>query len=140
VIDPENGRVTDVVLTRIRGTGAKEVVAPFSTVSKILVTTFLYSAPEEVHQFHGEAPYESWGFHLYSKQKVTASLTARKLIGSTVKTSKGEDLGRIEDLIIDHMSGCVVNLVVSGKEGKLAKVPFSALSESGKNVFILKTT
>lgn len=125
VIHPENGRITDVVLTHIRGMGAKEVVAPFSTVLKNGELIFLYSAPQEVYQFHREASSESF--------------TARRLIGSTVKTSKGEDLGRINDLVIDHMGGHVVGLVVSGKEGKLVNVPFSALSKSG-DTFILKTT
>ena len=60
------------------------------------------------------------------------------MIGAMARTSKGEDLGRIEDLIIDHMGGCVVNLVVSGKDGKLVKVPFSTLSKSGETVLACK--
>jgi len=69
VIDHENGRISDVVLTSIRGMGAKEVVAPFSTVSKTQETIFLYSAPEEAYQFHGEAPYIGLGVFTYTPNK-----------------------------------------------------------------------
>ena len=71
------------------------------------------------------------------------SYTTSKLIGAPVRTSKGDDLGRIDDLVIDSTDGQIVHLIVShtgGTEGKMACVPFSALSKSGENVFVLKTT
>ena len=140
VIDPANGHVSNVVLARVRGMGSKDLVIPFSAVTKTGEATYLYNVPEDVYQFIGEAPYRSWGLNLHSEQKPAAGLTASKLIGAMVRTSKGEDLGQIEDLVVDHMGGHVLNLVVSGTKGKPTAVPFSSLSESGKGAFILKTT
>jgi len=144
VIDPENGRVSAVILTRIREMGAKEVVVPFSSLSKTGRTIFVYNDPENVYRFYGEAPYRSEGFYLYSKQQEPmGSYKTSKLIGTMVRTPGGENLGRIDDLVINSKDGDILHLVVSPPaetEGKLACVPFSTLSKGGENVFVMKTT
>lgn len=142
VIDPANGHVSNIVLSRVRGMGAKSGVIPFSAVTKTGGAIYVYDAPEDTYRFIGEVPYQSggWGLNLSAEHKPAAGLTASRLIGAPVRTSKGEDLGRIEDLIIDHMSGNVVSLVASGTKGKPVLVPFNALSESGKGGFTVKSS
>jgi sporulation protein YlmC with PRC-barrel domain len=144
LIDPANGRVSNVVITHIQGMGAKHIVIPFSTVSKTGDTTFVYNAPEDVFQFPGEGPYRSQGFYLYSKQQEPMeSYKASELIGANLRTSKGEDVGRINDLAIDFADEHCADLLVSqagGTEGKMVAVHLSALSKGDGNTFVLKTT
>ena len=144
LIDPANGRVSNVVITRIQGMGAKHIVIPLSTVSKTGDTTFVYNAPEDVFQFPGEEPYRSHGFYLYSKQQEPMeSYKASELIGANLRTSKGEDIGRINDLAIDFADEHCADLLVSdaeGTEGKIVAVRLSALSKGDGNAFVLKTT
>ena len=138
VIDPSNGRVSNVVLNHVPMMGAKDVDIPFSALLRAGQTIFVHRTPEGVyHQFTGEAPYWSEGLYICSKEKEPAGgYRASKLIGSSVRTSKGEELGRIDDLGVDSKEGRVVYLVVSheGMEGKI--VPFSPLRSAG-NAFTL---
>jgi sporulation protein YlmC with PRC-barrel domain len=138
LIDPANGRVSDVVITHIRGMGSKKVGVPFSSVSRNGANIFIYNAPEDAYRFHGMAPYWSEGSHVYSKhEEPMASYKTSKLIGAMVRTSKGEDLGRIDDLVIST-DGQVGDLIVSHM-GKRVAVPFRDLSRSGEDAFVLKT-
>ena len=63
------------------------------------------------------------------------SLTATKLIGDPVVSPRGEDLGKIEDLVIDPTTGRVDYAVLSfggflGMGDKLFAVPLEALKLS----------
>ncbi len=139
LIDPANGRVSDVVITHIQGMGAKKVAVPFSSVSRNGANIFIYNAPEDVYRFHGMAPYWSEGSHVYSKhEEPMASYKTTKLIGAMVRTSKGEDLGWIDDLVISA-DGQVRDLIVS-HIGKRVAVPFRDLSRSSEEAFVLNTT
>ena len=65
------------------------------------------------------------------------SLTATKLIGDPVVSPKGEDLGKIEDLVIDPTNGRVDYAVLSfggflGMGDKLFAVPLEAMKLSSK--------
>jgi sporulation protein YlmC with PRC-barrel domain len=144
LIDPANGRVSNVVITRIQGMGAKHIAIPLSAVSKTGESIFVYNAPEDVFQFPGEGPYRSQGFYLYSKQQEPMeSYKASELIGANIRTSKGEDIGRINDLAIDFADEHCADLLVShagGTEGKIVAVRLSALSKGDGNAFVLKTT
>jgi sporulation protein YlmC with PRC-barrel domain len=70
-------------------------------------------------------------------------MSALTVTGDSVKNSAGEDLGRIEDLVIDMESGRVNYAVLSfggflGVGGKLFAVPWEALElDAESNVFIL---
>jgi sporulation protein YlmC with PRC-barrel domain len=60
------------------------------------------------------------------------SLSATTLIGDPVRNSEDEDLGKIEDLMIDLDTGCIVYAVLSfggilGMGGKLFAIPWSSL-------------
>ena len=90
------------------------------------------------------APYRRWGFYLYSEhQKPVGSYATRELIGAPVQTPERQDLGRIDDLVIDFAGGRMGHSVVShigGTNGKMACIPFSILSKSGEKAFVLKAT
>jgi sporulation protein YlmC with PRC-barrel domain len=63
---------------------------------------------------------------------VTGSMRASKLIGTDVKNGAGEDLGEIEDLVIDLRNGRVRYAAVSfggflGLGDKLFAVPYNSL-------------
>ena len=55
---------------------------------------------------------------------------ASKVIGAEVKSATGEDLGKIEDVILNPQSGRV-DFAVLNWESKLVPVPFRALTPSG---------
>jgi sporulation protein YlmC with PRC-barrel domain len=61
------------------------------------------------------------------------TLSATTLIGDPVRTPDGDDLGKIEDLMIDLDTGCIVYAVLSfggflGLGDKLFAIPWSALT------------
>jgi len=58
-------------------------------------------------------------------------LRSTKVIGAQVKTSSGEDVGRIEDVILNPTSGRIDFAVISA-EGKLVPVPWQLLSASSQ--------
>lgn len=67
------------------------------------------------------------------KRQVTDVNKASKLIGMNVKSTQNQNLGKIEDLVIDHESGRVAYAVLSaggffGIGDKLIAIPFEALS------------
>ena len=73
---------------------------------------------ERSHTMHGREPF-----------------TAKKLIGDAVVSPRGEDLGKIEDLVIDPKTGRVDYAVLSfggflGMGDKLFAVPLEAMKMS----------
>ena len=51
-------------------------------------------------------------------------------MGAQVKTTSGEDVGRIEDVVLNPASGRIDFAIISS-EGKLVPVPWRLLSVSG---------
>ena len=71
------------------------------------------------------------------------NLTAKTVIGNDIKNSQGENLGNVQDLMLDMQGGKVAYVVVSyggvlGAGDKLFAIPWGAFSldTDGKN-FIL---
>jgi len=69
---------------------------------------------------------------------MAAILSATTLAGDKVTNAKGEDLGKVEELMIDLESGRVAYAVLSFgagflKSGKLFAVPWGSLSVDQKN-------
>ena len=67
-----------------------------------------------------------------------ATLSAKTLIGDAVKNSQGEDLGQIEELMIDIDQGRVAYAVLShggtlGIGSKLFAIPWEALTVDTEN-------
>ncbi len=71
------------------------------------------------------------------------TLTAKTLIGNSVKNERKEDLGTIEDFMLDLRTGRVAYAVLSfggflGMGDKLFAVPWSAMTlDTNDHVFIL---
>jgi sporulation protein YlmC with PRC-barrel domain len=152
VIDPATKRISRIVVSDIPGMGGESVAVPFDSLVKTGHNIFLYAAPENVDYFYGEKPYWSVGFYWaadldyvlpYVQPVPTGAEKTSRLMGVLVETPKGEEVARINDLIVDSENGHAVYLVLSdvaGTEGKMVAVPFDALSESRGNVFVLNAT
>jgi sporulation protein YlmC with PRC-barrel domain len=71
------------------------------------------------------------------------ALSATSLIGSSVVNTQGEDLGKIEDLMVDLNSGRVSYCVLSfggflGMGDKYFALPWEAVTvDTGRKVFVL---
>ena len=149
VIDPATKRISRVMVSDIPGMGGESVGIPFNALEKIGNNLFVYAAPENVNYFHGEKPFWSVGFYWaadvdyvlpYVQPMPTGAEKTTQLIGALVETPKGEEIARINDVVIDSENGHLVYLVLSdvaGTEDKLVAVPFDALSEPRENVFVL---
>ena len=74
---------------------------------------------------------------------MAAVLSASTLVGDKVKNLDGEDLGKIEDIVIDLQSGRVAYAVVSFgggfmHEGKFLAIPWASLAvDQGDKKIIL---
>jgi sporulation protein YlmC with PRC-barrel domain len=65
-------------------------------------------------------------------EAMTVALSASALIGTEVQNRDGEDLGKIEDFMIDRQRGCVAYAVLSfggflGMDEKLFALPWQAM-------------
>ena len=140
VVDPANGTVSGVVLSSIPGLGAYEITVPYSTISRTGNDIFVYTAPEDVYQFYGEAPYWSEGLNRYDRPDVAKGYDVTHVLGAVVMSSDGKDLGRLDDFVIHSSDGRVVFGVVTGiggMEGKMYAVPFSSFSMQSDREFHL---
>lgn len=82
-----------------------------------------------------------------SAQTQSTTVQVSKLVGTKVKSSQGEEIGVVKDVIIDRNSGCMAYTVLSttqggasaGGGGKLVAVPWAVYSPSS-DVSVLTTT
>src|SRR5262245_53340027 len=80
-------------------------------------------------------------------QTQSTTVQVSKLVGTKVKSSQGEEIGTIKDVVIDRSSGCMAYTVLStgggggrvAAEGKLVAVPWAVYSPSS-DVSVLTTT
>ncbi len=152
VIDSGTGHVLEVVLSDVPEKGAESVTVPFAALSHTGDSIFVFNKPEEfTGRFSTEGPFWEEPFthwaetrFLYSVQPIPmAAFHATTLMGAPVQTSKGEEVARVNDLVIDFSNDQVVYSVLSdvgGSEGKMVAVPFSELSKSDRNIFTLHVT
>lgn len=63
---------------------------------------------------------------------------AQQMIGKAVVTNKGEDLGRLNDIVVDEKSGAIESLLIStnrmtkltqnlAKDGELISIPYKSV-------------
>jgi sporulation protein YlmC with PRC-barrel domain len=152
VIDPATKRISRIMVSDIPGMGGESVALPFGSLVKTGNNIFTYADPENVNYFYGEKPYWSVGFYWaadvdyvvpYIQPMPAGAEKTSQLIGASVETAKGEDVARINELVVDSKNGHVVYVVLSdvaGTEERLVAVPFDALSEPRGNVFVLNVT
>jgi PRC-barrel domain protein len=69
-------------------------------------------------------------------------LSASSIVGATVESPRGEELGKIEEVVLDRGQGCIAYVVVSDGTGALGDrriaVPWQMLTlDAEKNRFVL---
>ena len=76
----------------------------------------------------------------------TSAIRASKVIGTTVKDSAGERLGKVEDVVLDKQSNSILFGVMSfggvlGMGEKYHPVPWAALDyNEGENAYVINLT
>jgi sporulation protein YlmC with PRC-barrel domain len=128
--------------------GGEPVFLPFSAVRRS-GNVFVYHLSEDVprfysYEFHGDKPYWSSLFSSYATEPMTGdAYRFSELIGSDARTRRGEEVGMINDVVINFADGRALYLVLSdvgGMEGKMVATPFSTLSRAEGKVCTLDTT
>ena len=153
VIDSENGRILEAVVSDVQGRGGEKISVPFSAVSHRGSDVFVFDKPEEyrwrfsdVGGSSFEEPYSQWAeiqFIYSASPTPTGTYHLSTLMGAPVQTPKGDEVGRVNDFVIDFSKNQLVYFVLSGvgeKEGKMVAVPFNELSKGSRNIFTLHTT
>jgi sporulation protein YlmC with PRC-barrel domain len=153
VIDSGSGHISEVILSDVPGEGGKQVAVPFAALSHTGWDIFVFNKPEEYPaRFSSlggpyfEEPFTQWAEirFLYSVLPLpTGAYRLSALMGAPVRTPKGDEVGRVNDLVIDFTKNQLVYSVLSDvgeKEGKMVAVPFSELSKGGGDMFTLSTT
>lgn len=145
VIDPSNNTVSSVILSDIPGMGAERIAIPFSSFTRTGESSFVYNPSEDVYLFYGEAPYWTQGLNSYKSDQSMLENGDRssQLLGATIETLEGEDVARIDDVVIDTTGGHILYLVlddVGGMTDRMAAVPFSGFSRKSEGIFVFNTT
>jgi hyperosmotically inducible protein len=88
----------------------------------------------EVYNYYGQQPYYTSSF----STKLGYVQKASKLMGAPVNNAQGENLGKIENLIVDLSGGRIVAVIISsggylGMDGELSAVPPSALQYNAEH-------
>ena len=142
VVDPSNNRVSGVILSDTPGMGADHIAIPFDSLTRTGESLFVYNPSEEVY---GESPYWTRGLSFYKKDQAMLEKGewSSDLFGARVQTSDGEDVARIDDIMIDSTNGHVVYVVltdVGGMTERMVAFPFSSLSKTDEDLFALNAT
>jgi sporulation protein YlmC with PRC-barrel domain len=131
------------------------VPGPFSTdpyvdaITRASGDSELYGIPSKIdpdwvsyiYRHYGQEPY--WTEKGEHPMKAFDLYENTRLMGAEVRTTKGEEVGNVNDLVVDSSDGHIAFVVLSdivGRGDTLVAVPFGALSRTGENVFVLNTT
>lgn len=152
VIDP-NGTISEVVLSDIQGKGGEQISIPYAAMSHVRDNTFVFDKDLEyrwrfsdVGGAYFEEPYSQWAElqFIYSVPPTPeGAYRFSELLGTPVRTSKGDEVGRVNDLVIDLTKNQLVYLVLSDvgeREEKMVAVPFKELSKGDGNVYTVRVT
>ncbi len=121
------------VYTVTRGPGASEFYGMPSAITDGWVAG--------IYRHYGQEPY--WTQAGEQPLKDLELYQNTQLMGAKVQTPKGEETGKVNDLVIDSLDGHVVFVVLSDiaeKGDALVAVPFVEISRTGDNVFVVNTT
>ncbi len=151
VIDPENGQISEVVLSDIQGKGAEKLSIPLAALSHSEANLFVFDKPVEYRwrfssnaPYFFEEPYPQWAElqFIYSvPPSPEGAYRFSTLMGAPVRTPKGEEVARVNDLVVDLSKNRLVYLVLSEVgEGKMVAVPFKELSKESGETFTLHVT
>jgi len=95
----------------------------------------------DIYRHYGQVPH--WTEKGEQSHMSVELYESTSLMGAGVQLPDGEAAGQINDFVIDSSDGHIAFLVLSevpGRETSLIAVPFSALSSSGENGFVLNTS
>lgn len=100
-----------------------------------------------LHVLAGAVALLAWMIVPMSAQTQSTTVQVSKLVGTKVKSSQGEEIGVVKDVVIDRNSGCMAYTVLSTEGGgttrsdggKLVAVPWTVYSPSS-DVSVLTTT
>ena len=109
------------------------------------------SRVEDVYQYYGSTPYflvqEHPGHGVNSVSVPLGEVErASRLVGSQTINSQGEELGKVDNLLVDLPQGRVVEVIIDsgnflGQPGELSAVPPQVLHyDASRNVLSLDTT
>jgi sporulation protein YlmC with PRC-barrel domain len=149
VIDRHDGRISHLILSDVPAMGAASLSIPFSAVRRSGDSVFVHSASEDVYKFYdygfyGETPSFSRLYSFRATEPMTGEgYRFSELIGSDARTRRGEEVGWIDDVVINFSDGRAVYLVLSdvgGMEGDRIAAPFNTLSSAEGKVCTLDTT
>ena len=153
VIDPESGHILDVVLSDVQGRGAEQISVPLVALSHDGSNRFVFDKDvayrwrfSSIGGPYFEEPYMQWAEiqFIYSAVPMPAeAYRVSTLMGTSVRTPKGDEVGRVNDLVIDLTKDQVVYLVLSDvgeKQERMVAVPFNELSKKSGSLFTLHVT
>jgi sporulation protein YlmC with PRC-barrel domain len=147
-IDRHDGRISHIILSDAVGRGAESVFIPFSAVRRS-GNIFVHSVSEDAYRyygydFYGEPPRWSTVYSFSTTEPMAGeAYRFSELIGSDARTRRGEEVGWINDVVINFTDGRAVYLVLSdvgGMEDKMVAAPFNTLSSAEGKVCTLDTT
>lgn len=155
VMDSNTGHVLEVVLSDVSAKGAEQEVVPFAALSHTGDGVYVLNIPDIFPVWYRswesplefpQASYMLWPelrFYYSVEPTPMEAFHFSTLMGAAVQTSTGEQIARVNDLVIDFGNGQVVFSVLSdtgGMGGRMVAVPFNELSKSSGDVFTLHTT
>jgi len=94
-----------------------------------------------IYRHYGQEPY--WAEKGEHAMKAFDLYENTRLMGAGVRTTKGEEVANINDLVIDSSDGHIAFVVLSDVAGRgdaMVAVPFGAFSRRGGSEFVLNTT
>ncbi len=151
VIDPENGQISEVVLSGIQDRGGERVSIPPIALTHSGTNLFVFDKSVEYRwrfsrnaPYYFEEPYMQWAElqFIYSvPPDPEGAYRFSTLMGAPVRTPKGDEVGRVNDLVVDLAKNRLVYVVLSDVgEGKMVAVPFKELSKESGDTFVLHVT
>jgi sporulation protein YlmC with PRC-barrel domain len=108
-------------------------------------TSGLYGIPSVIDSTWLSSIYSRYGQPPYWKEGKEPGATAglyriSTVMGAAVRSTEGEEVAKVDDLVINALDGRILFLSlgdVAGKGDALVAVPFSLLSTSGENTCVL---
>jgi len=143
VIDSGTGHVLEVILSDVPGKGGEQVAVPFAALSHTGSNIFVLDKPDEAYRwrfssadgpFFEEFPQWAEIQFIYSVSPMPmGAYRVSAWMGAPVRTPKGDEVGWVNDFVIDFAKNQLVYFALSEEtEGRMVAVPFNELSsESG---------
>ena len=151
VIDSGTGHILEVILSDVPGKGGEQVAVPFAALSHTGSSIFVFNEPEEYSGYFtsggvpfSEEPISQWAEIRFYYSVLPLPMGAYRVsawMGAPVRTPKGDEVGRVNDFVIDFAKNQLVYFALSEEtEGRMVAVPFNELSSEGGEMLTLHTS